>query len=114
MEHPDTGTQPKNLYGATPLHFAALSGIKQTIDFLIHSGAEVNEQVPILFSLFGQLAHFKKDNAGNTALHNCAMNGFSDCCELLIKRGAFITQNHETVVSHFSPINLCLLTEVFR
>lgn len=62
----------KNHDGATPLHFATLSGRKDVAELLIARGADINA----------------REKHGGTPLYFAAVMGYKDVAELLIAKGA--------------------------
>ena len=64
----------KNHDGATPLHFATLSGHKDVAELLISRGADINAM----------------EKHGGTPLYFAAVMGYKDIAELLIAKGAKI------------------------
>ncbi len=64
----------KNHDGATPLHFAILSGHKDVAELLIAKGADINA----------------REKHGGTPLYFAAVMGYKDVAELLIAKGAKI------------------------
>jgi hypothetical protein len=62
----------KDVYGATPLHYAAANGHVEIIHLLLQNGADVNA----------------RNNYGYTPLHYAARNGNVDILHLLVENGA--------------------------
>ena len=62
----------KDVYGGTPLHYAAINGHFEITRLLIQNGADVNV----------------KKNDGNTPLHYAAWNGHVNILHLLVENGA--------------------------
>lgn len=71
-----TAVNAQDVYGATPLHYAAMTGQTKVAEFLIKKGANVNAVVT------GQ------GGESVSPLGSAASGGFKDMVELLIKKGA--------------------------
>ena len=67
-----TCLEAKDKEGCSPLHYAAFSGHKETVGFLINNNASVNTS----------------DNGGYTPLHGAAIGGHREIIDLLISKGA--------------------------
>ncbi|EAX85728.1 ankyrin repeat protein, putative [Trichomonas vaginalis G3] len=70
----DADINAKNEYEATPLHWAAIDGSKETAEILISNGADINA----------------KDKYGCTPLHDAARDNSKETAEILISNGADI------------------------
>ncbi|XP_018577961.1 uncharacterized protein LOC108916237 [Anoplophora glabripennis] len=99
------GINIRDLFGRTPLHYAANRGHFETIDFLAEQGARIdsadkNGQIPLHFAaLNGHLDAVKLlhglgqdvntgDGNGLTALHLAARNGHLKTVKFLLEQGA--------------------------
>ena len=65
--------EAKDEEGYSPLHYAALSGQKETVEFLINNNASVN---------------YTSDNEGYIPLHGAAIGGHREIIDLLISKGS--------------------------
>jgi ankyrin repeat protein len=70
----------KDVYGRTPLHWAARNGRIEIARLLLQNGAEVNA----------------KDNIGFTPLHFAASKGHVDILQLLVEYGANLEAQDNT------------------
>ena len=80
------------LYGHTPLHFAARSGHNATVELLIEAGADVNAQDELY---------------GHTPLHFAARSGHNATIKLLIEAGADV--NAQDALHGHTPLHLAAL-----
>jgi ankyrin repeat protein len=98
-----TCLEAKDEDGCSPLHYAALSGHKETVEFLIDNNASVNTS----------------DNGGYTPLHGAAMGGHREIIDLLISKGANLNAKSITgesvldialthATKHMNPHNISL------
>lgn len=78
----------KDTHGFMPLHWAALSGHGDLVEFLLANKANVNA----------------KDNVGRSALHFAAQNGWADVVELLLTNKADVNAKDST--SGVAPLHL--------
>ena len=94
--------EARDLEGCSPLHYAALSGHKEIVEFFLDNNVNIN---PI-------------DKGGTTPLHGAIMGGHVEIINLLIKNGAdksFINDEGESLLDYAlkltSPKNPLLLNE---
>jgi ankyrin repeat protein len=78
----------KDTQGFTPLHWGAVSGHGDVLEFLLTNKADVNA----------------RDNVGRTALHFAAQNGWADVVELLLTNKADVNAKDDS--SGFAPLHL--------
>jgi hypothetical protein len=114
-------TQARNARQQTPLHLAALAQSAETLELLLHRGANPNdtdasgrtplhsaivkgsrscECVRLLVELGADVNH--ADSYGYTPLHIAALSEFSACVELLIRNGGHVTARTKGGVSALS------------
>jgi ankyrin repeat protein len=67
-----TCLEVKDEEGCSPLHYAAIAGNKEVVEFLIGNNASIHTS----------------DDAGYTPLHAAAMGGHREIIDLLISKGA--------------------------
>lgn len=92
----------RDMWGETPLHYAAMNGYTASINTLLEAGADVNA---------------KEGFIGNTPLHNAASCGHEEICKSLIRAGADVTARNkygETPYGYFkdNPSLAYLIEEV--
>ena len=94
-----TCLEVKDEVGCSPLHYAALSGHKETVEFLIDNNASVNTS----------------NNSGHTPLHMAAIVGNRKIIDLLISKGANLNAKPITgesvldiALTHANPRNISL------
>ena len=94
-----TCLEVKDEVGCSPLHYAALSGHKETVEFLIDNNASVNTS----------------NNSGHTPLHMAAIVGNRKIIDLLIAKGANLNAKPITgesvldiALTHANPRNISL------
>ena len=63
----------RDMWGETPLHYAAMNGYVDSINVLLEAGADVDAREGFI---------------GNTPLHNAASCGHEEICKTLIRAGA--------------------------
>ena len=77
----------EDLWGWTPLHYAARSGVKEIIELLIAAGADVNAKNENIF----------------TPLHSSAIHDHKETAELLITKGADVNAKN---AQGWTPLDL--------
>ncbi len=63
----------RDMWGETPLHYAAMNGYTDSVEALLAAGADVNAREGFI---------------GNTPLHNAASCRHEEICKSLIREGA--------------------------
>ena len=91
--------EAKDEEGCSPLHYAALSGNKETVEFIINNNSCVNIS----------------NNSGHTPLHMAAIVGNRKIIDLLISKGAALNAKSiagesvlDSALTHANPRNISL------
>ena len=70
----------RDMWGETPLHYAAMEGYTDSVNVLLEAGADVNAREGFI---------------GNTPLHNAASCGHEEISKTLIRAGADVNAKNK-------------------
>jgi len=102
IEHVEKGgdINIRNMFGQTPLHFAAFLGYGKVVEFLLSKGADINA----------------KDENGWTPLHLAVKYGHKRVAEYLLSKGADVnarttrnTEGWKDILAGSTPLDLANL-----